>query len=99
MNVGIPVPGHMAYVTSIFLSAQGRMPLADVVAVATPAAFLGSWLGFWIGQRGGHKLVVAYGPRIGLSAARYARIERFFARNGGAAVFFMRFVVVVRTFG
>ena len=99
MNLGIPVPGHMAYVTSVVLSTQGRMPLPVVIAVSIPAAFLGSWLGFLVGQRGGHALVVSYGPRVGLNAERLAAMERFFARHGGAAIFFMRFVVVVRTFG
>jgi membrane protein DedA with SNARE-associated domain len=99
MNLGIPVPGHMAYVTSVVLAAEGKMSLPLVIGFSAPAAFLGSWLGFVIGQRGGHKLVVRHGPRVGLSAARLAAMERFFDRHGGLAVFFMRFVIVVRCFG
>jgi membrane protein DedA with SNARE-associated domain len=62
-------------------------------------AFLGAWSGFAIGQRGGRSLIESHGPRIGLSVARREAIERFFAKHGTTAVFFTRFIIVIRTFG
>lgn len=99
MNAGLPVPGHTAYVLAVLLASQGRMSLPSLAAVAVPAAFFGGWLGFAIGLRGGHTLLVKYGPRISLTTARVAWMERSFTKYGGWAVILVRFVVVVRTFG
>jgi membrane protein DedA with SNARE-associated domain len=99
MNMGIPVPGHLSYVAAVLLASQGKMSLPLVVATAVPAAFFGGWVGFLVGQRGGHDLVVTYGPKVGLTAARFQAMERFYERHGGAAVFFSRFVIMLRTFG
>jgi membrane protein DedA with SNARE-associated domain len=99
MNAGVPVPGHLAYITSVVLADQGRMQLPLVAGVGAPAAFLGSWLGFTIGRRSGQRLLTGIGPRVGLSAARLAAMHRFFERHGWAAVLFMRFVIVLREFG
>jgi membrane protein DedA with SNARE-associated domain len=99
MNAGIPVPGHAAYIAACALSAQGTLSLPLVFLAGTLPAFLGAWAGFTVGQRGGRTLVEKHGPRVGLSVERREAIERFFAKHGGAAVFFTRFVIVIRTFG
>jgi membrane protein DedA with SNARE-associated domain len=99
MNAGVPVPGHLAYITSVILARHGQMSLPVVAGVGAPAAFLGSWLGFVIGQRGGQRLLTGVGPRVGLSAPRLAAMKRFFERFGWAAVLGMRFVIVLREFG
>jgi membrane protein DedA with SNARE-associated domain len=99
MNAGIPLPGHAAYLASCALAARGTLSLPLVFAAGAGPAFLGAWVGFAVGQRGGRKLVENVGPRIGLNADRMATMERFFARHGDAAVFFMRFIIIIRTFG
>lgn len=99
MNAGIPVPGHAAYIAACALSVDGTLSLPLVVLTGTVPAFLGAWTGFAVGQRGGRKLVGTLGPRVGLSAERRAALERFFERHGVVAVFFTRFVIVIRTFG
>src|SRR5262245_26198384 len=99
MNAGIPLPGHAAYVAACVLSAQGTLSLPLVFACGAIPAFFGAWAGFTLGQRGGRKLVESVGPRVGLSAERRAVVERFFARHGDAAIFFTRFVIIIRTFG
>jgi membrane protein DedA with SNARE-associated domain len=99
MNAGIPLPGHAAYIAACALSAQGTLSLPLVFLAGTVPAFLGAWAGFTVGRRGGRNLVEKLGPRVGLSVERREAIERFFARHGGAAIFFTRFVIVIRTFG
>jgi membrane protein DedA with SNARE-associated domain len=99
MNAGVPVPGHAAYLAACALAAEGTLALPLVFASGTIAAFVGAWLGFFAGQRGGRELLESVGPRVGLNAARLAAMERFFAKHGTTAVFFMRFIIVVRTFG
>ena len=99
MNAGVPVPGHAAYLAACALCADKALELPLVFATGTLAAFFGAWLGFVGGQRGGRQLLVSVGPRVGLNAARLAALERFFAKHGTTAVFFSRFIIVVRTFG
>jgi membrane protein DedA with SNARE-associated domain len=99
MNAGVPVPGHAAYLAACALCADKALELPFVFVTGTVAAFLGAWLGFYGGQRGGRQLVESVGPRVGLNAARLAALERFFAKHGAKAVFFSRFIIVVRTFG
>jgi membrane protein DedA with SNARE-associated domain len=99
MNAGVPVPGHAAYVAACVLAAQGTLSLPIVIAVGASAAFAGAGAGFAIGRRGGRKLVESIGPKIGLSARRLGTLETFFARHGDAAIFFTRFIIVIRTFG
>ncbi len=99
MNAGVPLPGHAAYVAACVLAAQGTLSLPIVFAVGASAAFLGAWAGFTIGQRGGRQLVESVGPKVGLNAERLAALDRFFAKHGDAAVFFARFIIVIRTFG
>ena len=99
MNAGVPVPGHAAYLAACALAAEKTLDLPFVFATGTIAAFSGAWLGFFAGRHGGRQLLESIGPRVGLNAARLAAMERFFARHGTTAVFFMRFIIVVRTFG
>jgi membrane protein DedA with SNARE-associated domain len=96
-SFGIPVPGETALIAFGVLAAQGRYSIAAVVAVGAAAAIIGDNLGFWlIGRRGGRALVARY-PWIERRAQRVLpRTERLISRYGGRAVFFGRFVSVLR---
>jgi membrane protein DedA with SNARE-associated domain len=99
MNAGVPLPGHITYVAAAILSGRGAMSLPLVVLVAVGAAIGGALVGYHLGRRGGRSLVDGYGPRVGLTAPRVARMERFFERHGVKAIVLTRFFVVIRTFG
>jgi membrane protein DedA with SNARE-associated domain len=99
MNAGVPLPGHITYLAAAVLSGRGALSLPLVVAVAVAAAIGGALLGYALGRRGGRKLVDIYGPRVGLSAPRVARMEGFFDRHGVKAIVLTRFFVIIRTFG
>jgi membrane protein DedA with SNARE-associated domain len=79
------------------LASQGHYSIAVVIAVAAAAAIVGDDLGFWlIGRRGGHALI-APNAWIELRTRRgIARARDLIARYGGRAVFFGRFVSVLR---
>jgi membrane protein DedA with SNARE-associated domain len=68
-----------------------------VIAVAAAAAIVGDNLGFWlIGRRGGRALIARY-PRIAHRTRHILpRAEALIDRYGGRAVFFGRFVSVLR---
>ena len=59
-------------------------------------AIVGDNLGFWIGRRFGHNLLVHYGYFIGIDDAKLKLGPVSLRRHGGKVVFFGRFVAVLR---
>jgi undecaprenyl-diphosphatase len=95
-SAGLPLPGETALIVAGGLAAAGHMSLPLVVLVAAAAAIAGDTAGYLLGRRGGRAFLL----RDGLGAAHrrhaVARADVFFARYGVAAVFFGRWVPVVR---
>ena len=95
-SFGLPVPGETALIACSVLASQGALQIEWVIVVAILAAIIGDNLGYWVARKGGRRLL--YSTRL---TRRYAehylpRGERFFAKHGGKAVFFGRFVAVLR---
>lgn len=63
---------------------------------AWAAAVLGDNVGYAIGRFGGRRLVVRHGARVGISAERLNKTERFFAHYGPEVVIVARFFPVLR---
>jgi membrane protein DedA with SNARE-associated domain len=96
-SLGIPLPGETALLAGAALAAAGRLSLVGVIVAAAGGAILGSAAGYTIGRIGGTPFVTRYGQRLGLTPARLARMNDFFARHGPEAVFFGRFIAFLRT--
>jgi undecaprenyl-diphosphatase len=97
-NAGVPVPGETALLAGAALAHAGRLSIFWVIVTAIGGATLGDNLGFWIGRHGGRILVERYGARIGVTRARLAEFDRFFAQHGAKTVFIARFVTGLRVF-
>jgi membrane protein DedA with SNARE-associated domain len=96
-SFGIPVPGETALIAFGVLASQGHYPIEIVIAVAAAAAIVGDNLGFWlIGRRGGRALIGRYAWIERRTQRVLPRAEALIARYGGRAVFFGRFVSVLR---
>lgn len=95
-DFGIPVPGETALISAALLASQGKLPIVWLLPAAWLGAVIGDNIGYVIGRFGGRRLVIRYGARVGVTDARLARIERFFARRGGAIVIIARFFVGLR---
>src|SRR5262249_20439776 len=96
-SFGIPVPGETALIAFGVLASQGHYRIAIVIAVASTAAIVGDNLGFWlIGRRGGRALIARYPWVARHSRHVLPRAEALIDRYGGRAVFFGRFVSVLR---
>ena len=96
-SFGVPVPGETALIGVDVLASRGHYSIVSVIAVAAAAAIIGDNLGFWfIGRRGGRALIARY-PWVERRTRRVLpRGEALIARYGGRAVFFGRFVAVLR---
>jgi membrane protein DedA with SNARE-associated domain len=96
-SFGIPVPGETALIAFGVLAAQGHYSIVWVIAVAAAGAIVGDNLGYWlIGRVGGRALFRRWKWLNAYSERVLPRAERIMARHGGKAVFFGRFVAVLR---
>ena len=101
-SLGIPVPGEIALVTAAVLAAQHTMALSPAwIAVAASAgAIAGDSMGFLIGRRYGGSLFGRLGRRFPrhFGPGHVVLAERVFTRHGVWAVFFGRFIALLRIF-
>ena len=96
-SFGVPVPGETALIAFGVLAAQGHYSILIVIAVASAAAIVGDNLGFWlIGRRGGRALIGRYAWIERRAQRVLPRAEALIDRYGGRAVFFGRFISVLR---
>jgi membrane protein DedA with SNARE-associated domain len=98
-SMGVPVPGEtMLLVAAVYAGATHHLSIIAVIATATVAAILGDNLGYLIGRLGGERLLRRIGPVLHVTEGRLAIARYLFQRHGGKAVFFGRFVAVLRVF-
>ena len=94
--VGLIAPGETAIVLGGVVAAQGKVSLPLILLAAWLAAALGDLASYTLGRRLGRGFIVARGPRFGVTPARLATVDRFFARHGGKAILIGRFIGLVR---
>jgi membrane protein DedA with SNARE-associated domain len=95
-SFGIPAPGQTLLITAALFAATGNLKLWLVMLVAFAAAVIGDNIGYFIGHRGGHRLLFRYARRFGVSQERMEGIFERFNRHGGWFVFLARFFDVAR---
>jgi undecaprenyl-diphosphatase len=93
--IGLVVPGEAALLVGGFLASQGKADLRLMILAATLGAIVGDSIGYEIGRHLGPSLRRS---RLGrwVGDERWLRAEAYLARHGGRAVFFGRFVGVLR---
>jgi membrane protein DedA with SNARE-associated domain len=94
--IGLLVPGESAVLVGGALAAHGDVNVFVLIAAVALGAALGDSFGYEIGRRSGPWL---RGSRLGraLGPQRTEAGARYLERRGAKAVFFGRFVAVVRT--
>jgi len=94
--VGLIAPGETAIVLGGVVAAHGDVDLALMLPVAWLSAALGDLVSFGLGRRLGRRFLIERGPRLGVTAPRLARVERFFDQHGPKAILIGRFIGIVR---
>ena len=94
--VGLAVPGETAVLAGGMVAHRGDVEFVPLILVVWLAATAGDATSFMIGRRLGRQFLASHGARLRLDAARLARIDRFYARHGAAAVIAGRFVGLAR---
>lgn len=93
--VGLFIPGELALLLGGYIAYQGHAGLVPMMAAATAGAIVGDSIGYEIGR---HLEGSIRRSRLGRKVGdeRWARAEHYVALRGGRAVFFGRFVGVLR---
>ncbi|MFF1544595.1 DedA family protein [Streptomyces sp. NPDC058291] len=100
-SLGIPLPGEIVLVSAALLSSQhGGVNPFVLGACATAGAVIGDSIGYAIGRKGGRPLLAWLGRKFPshFSEGHVATAERSFEKWGMWAVFFGRFVALLRIF-
>jgi membrane protein DedA with SNARE-associated domain len=97
-SMGIPLPGELTLVTASLMAATGAISPWWIAGSAAAGAIVGDSIGYTIGRRGGRALLERLGRRFPkhLGPPHLARAERTFAKWGVWAVFFGRFIALLR---
>ena len=96
-STGIPCPGEtMLLIAAIAAGTTHQLAIPWVIVAAASGAILRDNLGFWIGREGGYYLLRRYGRFVRLDERKLKLGQYLFLKHGGKAVFFGRFVTVLR---
>jgi membrane protein DedA with SNARE-associated domain len=101
-SLGIPVPGEIVLVTAAVLATQHKTGLSPawIAVCGSAGAIAGDSIGFLIGRRAGEPLFGWLGRKFPrhFGPGHIAVAEHVFTRHGVWAVFFGRFVALLRIF-
>ncbi|WP_022791935.1 DedA family protein [Weissella halotolerans] len=101
-NIFPPIPSELILTFAGFLTYQGQLNIFGAICAATLGALIGASLLYWIGTYlNRERLAKLVDSRLGrilrLRLADFEKAESHFQRHGRAAVFFGRFIPVVRS--
>ncbi|HWM58788.1 MAG TPA: DedA family protein [Pseudonocardia sp.] len=101
-SLGVPLPGEIMLVSASLLASRQELDISPVwIGIsATTGAIIGDTIGYFIGRRVGKPLFERLGRRFPkhFSPGHVALAERIFLRWGVYAVFFGRFIALLRIF-
>ncbi len=97
-DFGMPTPGETLLITGAVVASAGALNIYLLLILAWVGAVIGDNIGYVIGRTGGHRLMVRYGARFGITDRRLKQVEQFFDHYGGWVVVFARFVLLLRQF-
>ncbi len=97
-NAGIPIPGETITLVGGFLAGSGDLTYWWVLTSAIAGAVIGDNVGYWVGVLGGWAILVRIARLFRIKEDRLIAARDQFAENAPKAVFFGRFVALLRIF-
>jgi membrane protein DedA with SNARE-associated domain len=98
-SLGIPVPGEtVLIIAGTYAGLTHHLSPWLIVAVAAAGAIVGDTIGYWIGDKGGYRLLRRYGHYVRFDEPKIKVARYLFDLHGGKVVFFGRFVAVLRAY-
>ncbi|NEQ21837.1 MAG: DedA family protein [Microcoleus sp. SIO2G3] len=97
-SAGIPLPGETITLVGGFLAGIGELNYWLVLGTAIAGAVIGDNFGYWIGRLGGWPFLVRVGSFFRITEDQLTEAKNQFSENAARAVFFGRFVALLRIF-
>lgn len=97
-NAGLPIPGEILLLLAGALTGAGKMAFHAAAASTIAGALIGDSIAYYIGRKGGKKLLELYCGYTISTCSCTDRAENFFARFGVFTIPLARFIVGVRLF-
>lgn len=97
-NLGIPLPGETLTLVGGFLAGSDQLNYWFVLVSAILGAAIGGTCGYWIGRSAGWPFLLKFGSFFRISEKRLEEIKNQFSQNAAKAVFFGRFIALLRIF-
>jgi membrane-associated protein len=95
-SMGVPSPGETALVLAAVLASQGKLEIGLVILIGICSAIIGDNIGYFLGRRLGRDVLESRGPFHRQRREVIAAGDNFFAKHGPKAVFFARWIALVR---
>jgi membrane protein DedA with SNARE-associated domain len=95
-SLGLPLPGESVLILASIYAATHDVNIAFVIGAAVIGAVLGDNIGYIIGREFGYRLLLRWGPRVGVNENRIRVGQYLFLKHGAKVVFFGRFVAILR---
>jgi membrane protein DedA with SNARE-associated domain len=97
-NTGIPIPGETITIVGGFLAGSGELKYWLVLVTAIAGAVMGDNCGYWLGRIGGWNLLLKLSRFFRVPDEEVFKAKTKFAENAAQAVFFGRFITLLRIF-
>ena len=97
-NMGIPLPGETITIIGGFLAGSGELNYWWVLGSTIAGAVLGDNFGYWVGRTGGWQLLLRVGRIFRIQEHQLEKAKDRYSRNAVRAVFFGRFITLLRIF-
>jgi membrane protein DedA with SNARE-associated domain len=97
-NLGVPLPGETITIVGGFLAGSGELNYWFVLGTAAMGAFIGGIGGYFVGSYGGWQAILAVAKIFRIQELQLEEIKTKFSDNAVRAVFFGRFIPLIRIF-
>lgn len=95
-NLGIPLPGETVTLIGGFLAGSGQLNYWFVLGSAILGAVIGGTCGYWIGRFAGWPFLLKLSRLLRIPEHRVEESKTKFSENAAKAVFFGRFIALLR---
>lgn len=95
-NAGLPVPGEIFIVMAGALAGTGKMDFMAASFTAIAGAVIGDSMSYYVGRRGGKRLIDLYCNYSICTSRCSEKVELFYAKFGAITIPVARFIPGVR---